>query len=105
MSKATKKPATKKATTAKPAKAKTPKADKPKRVSALDASAQVLGSSKLPMNCQELITMMAEKGLWSSPNGKTPHATLYAAICREIKVKGAESRFKKAKRGKFTTNG
>ena len=27
---------------------------------------------------------MAEQGLWSSPNGKTPSATLYAAILREI---------------------
>jgi hypothetical protein len=104
MSKATKKPATKKASATKPAKAKAPKADKPKRVSALDAAAQVLGSSKEPMNCQELIEAMAAKGLWTSPNGKTPHATLYAAICREIKVKGAESRFKKADRGKFVAN-
>jgi hypothetical protein len=104
MTKATKKPATKKVTTAKPTKAKTPKADKPKRVSALDAAAQILGSSKEPMSCQELITMMAEKGLWSSPNGKTPASTLYAAICREINVKGSESRFKKAERGKFAAN-
>ncbi len=102
MTKATKKPATKKAT--KPAQPKAAKADKPKRVSALDAAAQVLGSSKEPMNCQELIEAMAAKELWTSPNGKTPAATLYAAICREIKVKGAESRFKKADRGTFASN-
>lgn len=102
MSKA-KKPTAKKPSGTKATKPRAPKADKPKRVSALDAAAQLLGSSKEPMNCQEMITAMAEQGLWSSPNGKTPHATLYAAICREIKAKGAESRFKKADRGKFAT--
>ncbi len=44
---------------------------------------------------------MAEKGYWKSPGGLTPHATLYSAIIREIKVKGKEARFKKADRGKF----
>ena len=83
---------------------KTPKAKKaaePKRVSALDAAAQVLQASGQAMRSQELIAAMAEQGLWSSPNGKTPHATLYAAILREINVKGGESRFRKTERGKF----
>jgi len=30
-----------------------------------------------------------------SPNGKTPHATLYSAIIREIATKGKEARFVK----------
>ena len=44
---------------------------------------------------------MADKNLWTSPGGKTPHATLYSAILREIQTKGSESRFKKTERGKF----
>ncbi len=52
---------------------------KPKRVSALDAAAQVLAKADGPMRAKELIAAMAEQGLWSSPTGKTPHATLYTA--------------------------
>ena len=40
------------------------------------------------MGCQELIGAMAAKGYWASPAGRTPAATLYAAITREIQVKG-----------------
>jgi len=36
-----------------------------------------------------------------SPNGKTPHATLYSAIIREIATKGKEARFVKKDRGMF----
>ena len=74
---------------------------KPKRRSALDAAAEVLGKTGKPMRCRELIAGMAEQGLWSSPNGKTPHATLYAALLREIRDKGAGSRFRKVERGQF----
>ncbi|GAF83555.1 unnamed protein product [marine sediment metagenome] len=72
---------------------------KPKRVSALDAAAQVLAQADKPMRAQELIAAMAEQGLWSSPAGKTPHATLYAAMLREIGAKGDAARFKKVDRG------
>lgn len=89
---------------AKPKAAK-PKATKPampKKVSALDAAARVLTDAGTPMTCPELIEAMAAKNLWKSPGGKTPAATLHAAIAREIKVKGDESRFTKTERGKFT---
>ncbi len=79
--------------------------DKPKKLSALDAAAQVLAASKEPMNAKEMIDAMAAKGLWTSPGGKTPHATLYSAILREIGAKGKEARFKKTDRGHFTANG
>jgi HB1, ASXL, restriction endonuclease HTH domain len=93
----------------KPAAVKSEKAKKekkvtPKRVSALDAAAQLLADAKAPMNCVDLITQMAEKNLWKSPGGKTPSATLHAAIAREIKV-GKESRFRKADRGQFEIAG
>ena len=84
----------------------TAKADaKPKRVSALDAAAQVLEKAGKPMNCKAMIAAMAEQGLWSSPAGKTPHATLYAAILREIGKKGDQARFKRVERGQFAFSG
>jgi hypothetical protein len=73
----------------------------PKRISALDAAATVLQKAGEPMNAKAMIGAMAEQGLWTSPNGKTPHATLYAAILREIGVKGGEARFRKSDRGMF----
>ena len=88
-------------------KVKSKKADreqKPKRVSALDAAAQVLAKAEKPMRAQELIAAMAEQGLWSSPAGKTPHATLYAAMMRESRDKGTASRFRKVDRGLFAIN-
>ena len=87
------------ATVAEPArKVKEPKV---KKVSALDAAAQVLAEIGAPMTAPEIIEQMATKGLWESPNGKTPAATLYAALLREITTKGAESRFSRPERGKF----
>lgn len=74
---------------------------KSERMSALDAAAKVLQEAGEPMNAKALIEEMAAKGYWTSPGGKTPHATLYAAIAREIAVKGRESRFEKASKGHF----
>lgn len=73
----------------------------PKKTSALDAAAMVLKDSTEGMNAKDLINAMSTKGLWTSPGGKTPHATLFAAIMREMKTKGNASRFVKAERGKF----
>ena len=39
---------------------------------------------------------MAAKGYWASPGGKTPEATLRAAISTEIRRKGDAARFRKA---------
>ena len=86
------------------ASAKAVTSPKPKRLGALDAAAQVLKSAGNPMRSRELIAAMAEQGLWTSPAGRTPHATLYAAILREIKSaagKGKSSRFRKVDRGLF----
>jgi hypothetical protein len=99
-------PATKaKKTTAKAAKTTTTKKPAAKKLSALDAAAQVLTESGGSMNTKEMIETMAAKKLWESPNGKTPAATLYAAILREITTKGTDSRFKKTEPGKFATTG
>jgi hypothetical protein len=78
---------------------------KSKKLSALDAAAKVLVETGQAMTCSELIEAMATKGYWTSPGGKTPAATLYAAILRELQTKGAEARFVKTQRGKFAHAG
>jgi len=68
-----------------------------RNLSALDDAARVLATADDPMGCKELIDVMAVKGLWKSPGGQTPWATL-------ITEKGKQSRFRKADRGKFALN-
>ena len=76
-----------------------------KKLSALDAAALVLREAGQPLSCPELIAQMAAKGYWSSPKGLTPAATLYAAIAREAKRKGAASRFVQTGPGRFAAQG
>jgi len=76
-------------------------ASQAKKWSALDAAAMVLQEANKPMNCQEMIAVMAAKGYWSSPAGQTPASTLYSALLREIKIKGNQARFQKTARGQF----
>ena len=73
----------------------------PARLSALAAAAKVLAETAQAMTCKELITAMAAKGYWTSPAGKTPAATLYAALIREIQLKKEQARFRKSGRGTF----
>ncbi len=87
---------------------RTVKLEKPqseKGMSALDAAAKLLADSTGPLNCKELIEGIATKGYWTSPGGKTPHSTLYAALMREINEKGTGSRFQKASPGRFALVG
>jgi hypothetical protein len=81
-----------------PAPAAEPKA---KKLSALDAAAQVLAEVGTAMTCPEMIAAMSAKGYRTSPGGKTPAATLYSAILREMQTKGDAARFVKTERGKF----
>ena len=73
------------------------------KYTALEAALRVLHEQKQAMNCGALIQAMAEKGYWTSPGGQTPLVTLYAAILREIKTKGKDSRFKKTAPGAFAS--
>jgi hypothetical protein len=73
----------------------------PAKLSALAAAARVLEETQQAMSCPELIEAMATKGYWTSPVGKTPAATLFAAITREIKTKADQARFQKAQPGRF----
>ena len=47
-------------------KAKKAKEPKEKKLSAIDAAAQVLAASKMPMNAKEMIEAMTAKALWTS---------------------------------------
>ena len=69
-------------------------------MSGLDAAARVLGETDGPMDCGSIVEIALAKGYWQT-KGKTPRATVYAAIIREIQKKGGDARFHKAGRGKF----
>ena len=91
-------------TKAKPAENATrPKqATKPKRISGLDLAAKVLTDAKEPLQAKAIAERAITAG-WKT-TGKTPHATLYAAMIREIAKKGKASRFVKTDRGLFAAN-
>jgi hypothetical protein len=90
-------------TSAKPASSKETRAKtKVSKLSALEAAAKVLSETKKALSAQEMIDAMKAQGYWTSPKGKTPSATLYAALTREIKIKGNQARFQKASPGHFT---
>ncbi len=74
---------------------------KVKKLGGLLAAFMVIADAGKPLDCQEIVKRMIEQGMWKT-DGKTPSATIYSAIIREIKEKGTESRFTKTERGKFT---
>jgi len=71
-----------------------------KKMSGLDAAAQVLGDHETPLSAGEIVNLADAKGYWHS-DGKTPQATIYAAMIREIAAKGDGARFRKVERGRF----
>lgn len=95
-------------TSTKPRKPKVPKRAKsaaaangeakPKRMSGLDAAEQILRAAGEPMKPADIFAKAKEQNLWN-PAGKTPSATLAAALCTSVK-KG-KGRFIKAGRGLF----
>ncbi len=72
----------------------------PRKMSMLGAAVEILKTADNPMSAKELIAAMEEANLWKSPGGKTPHNTLSAAICMEIKNK-PHPRFIKTAPGMF----
>ena len=76
------------------------KPQKAKRLSGLDHAATVLAAAKEPLAAKTIAERAIAAG-WTT-NGKTPHATLYAAMTREITAKGKDARFAKVERGLFT---
>ena len=73
------------------------------QMSGLDAAAKVLAEAGEPLSCREIVERALEAGHWSTA-GKTPAATIYSAILREIRNRGADSRFQKVDRGRFARN-
>ncbi len=71
-----------------------------KKLSCVGAALKVLAESAQPLNTKEMIEAMEATGYWTSPGGKTPHATLYSAILRNLAA-GDDSRFVKTERGRF----
>lgn len=74
------------------------------KLSLLNAAAIVLKAFGEPMTCSQIVQQAAETTDWQPGSGLTPANTLSAAMRREIKVKGDDSRFRLADRGKFAIN-
>ena len=96
--------ATKSAKGTKPAKAAGGGTAPENGMSGLDAAAKVLKDVGKPMKVKTIVETMLGKGYWKT-GGKTPAATIYSSIIREIDVKKGQSRFKKTGRGLFAING
>lgn len=64
-------------------------------MSGLDAAALVLKEAKAPMTAKEVVAEIQRRNLAPKLGGKTPDATIYAAMLTEIKKKGEASRFGK----------
>jgi len=73
------------------------------QMSGLDAAHKVLVEEGKPMNAKDIANLALGRGYWAT-TGATPHATLYAAMLREVQAKGAKARFVKADRGQFAAN-
>jgi len=97
-------PGTAKKKAAPKAKSKKAKAPRKKRPGLLDLAAEVLAKAKEPMDCKAIVKKVLASGHWQT-KGKTPAATLYSAIIREMAKKGKAARFQKVGRGKFTHTG
>ena len=78
---------------------------KEKKLSLLDAAAEALKRSQMPLNMKELLAKIIESELWIPTGSKTPEQSLYSAIFREIKSKETP-RFRKSTehKGSFEFN-
>lgn len=68
---------------------------------ALQAAELVLMEMGKPLHCRELVQVMLSKGLWTT-KGRTPAATLYVALRRDMNGKGSDSRLRHAGKGLFS---
>ena len=92
------------ASKAKAKAARKTKAPRKKKPGLLDLAAEVLAKAKEPMDCKAIVEKVLASGRWQT-KGKTPAATLYSAIIREVANKCTDARFKKVGRGKFVHAG
>jgi hypothetical protein len=82
------------------AEKKANKAKGERKPSLLTLAADVLREAGTPMDCKTMVEKVLAKGTWKT-SGKTPAATLYSAILREIGKAGDKARFRKTDRGHF----
>lgn len=73
------------------------------KMSMLDAAAEVLKDAKEPTCCKQIVTEILARKLATS-EGRTPHATLSAAMGREITKLGKAARFRRVDRGMYELN-
>ncbi len=74
---------------------------KPARKPALlDFAVRVLRDSSEPLGTKEMVAKIIGAGWWNT-KGRTPEATLYSAIIREIGCRDGKTRFVKEGRGRF----
>lgn len=101
--KAAKPPKAEKAPRVKKERASKPKADG--KLSMLGAAEIILkGAPAEGLQCATMVNLMGEKGLWAPGTGKTPAATLSAAIIKNIAAKKGESKFVKVSPGFYALN-
>jgi hypothetical protein len=72
-------------------------------MSGLDAAYKVLLEEGRPMRAKEITRLAQERG-YCELRGRTPDATISAAMETEMKRKGKDSRFTKADKGLFVVN-
>lgn len=70
------------------------------RMSLLNAAIVVLEEAKEPLCAKDITRAILDRKL-AETSGRTPHATLSAAISREMMYKGKHSRFCRPARGRF----
>jgi hypothetical protein len=71
-----------------------------KKMTLVQAALLILKSEQRPMGTKEIVTLAAERNLWTVITGKTPERTLYTMILNDMKKHGNEN-FRKAAKGKF----
>jgi len=74
-----------------------------KPTSGLDAAFRVLLEAGKPLKVKGIVETTLAKGYWKT-SGKTPAATIYSSIIREIAARKGQSRFKKTGRGLFAVH-
>jgi hypothetical protein len=71
-----------------------------RKPSLLDFAVRVLRDSNEPLGTKEMVAKIIGAGWWNT-KGRTPEATLYSAIIREIGCRDGKTRFVKIGRGRF----
>lgn len=73
------------------------------RMSAVEAAFHVLAEAGEELNYEDITRRIFAKRLWKT-DGRTPSATVLAAINNEMNTKHNESRFRRTKPGVYTVN-